>query len=95
MSADKLNGRPWRRLRLFVLERDRWLCQVPDDNGQLCGAPANTAGHLDPRSEGNPLLADPSRLRAECGRHNYAGGAAITNAKRRRVNDDDRRGWEW
>lgn len=80
----------WRKLRRYVLDRDGWACKVPG-----CDRAATTVGHLDARVDGGPLLADPDRLRAECGPHNYAGGAAITNAKRRTVADLRRRGWSW
>lgn len=73
----KGSTRAWRRLRLLVLERDRYRCQVDG-----CDQPANTAGHLDPLCEGNPRLAPLDRLRAECARHNYSHGARLGNARR-------------
>jgi 5-methylcytosine-specific restriction endonuclease McrA len=61
---------------------------------RLCGEFADTVGHLDPRATGGPLLAHPTRLRAECRRHNYGDGARLGNLLRRarRVGD---RGWSW
>lgn len=85
--------RAWRRLRAAVLERDRYRCQVPtgEVDGQLviCGRPARTVGHVDALALGGRLLADASRLRAECEPHNYGDGARLANARRRR------RSWSW
>ncbi len=80
----------WRKLRRWVLDRDGWRCQVDG-----CGRYADTVGHLDPLAEGHPKLAEPDRLRAECRTHNFAGGAAMTNARRRAERDDQLRGWSW
>lgn len=80
--------RAWRKLRAFVLVRDRYRCQVPVD-GSLCGRPANTVGHLDPLSKGGAKLAPAERLRAECASHNYGDGARLGNASRRQ------RTWRW
>jgi 5-methylcytosine-specific restriction endonuclease McrA len=38
-------GRPWRRTRLRILVRDRWVCH-------WCGAKANTVDHVVPRALG-------------------------------------------
>lgn len=73
----------WRKLRRIVLDRDQGRCQVPIGLGQLCGAPANTVGHVTPRSEGSPLLAPLDQLRAECGPCNYSHGARLGNSQRR------------
>lgn len=91
--------RDWRRLRLFVLDRDRWLCQVPvptlDDPDALCLAAANTVGHLEALAYGGVKLCPPELLRAECVRHNSADGQAIGAAKKRAAKAADRRGWSW
>jgi 5-methylcytosine-specific restriction endonuclease McrA len=76
----------WRQLRAAILDRDRWSCRVPvdvDDQGVdvLCGAFADTVAH-------------PSRLRAECRRHNYGDGARLGNLLRRTRRTGDR-GWSW
>lgn len=90
MSTSWTGGstRAWRRLRAAVLERDGHRCRVVVD-GTECGEFARTVGHLDPLSKGGPKLADPSRLRAECARHNFSDGARLGNASRRR------RAWSW
>lgn len=45
MSVHSAKGADWERLRIEVLDRDMWVCQY-------CGAPANTADHIVPRSKG-------------------------------------------
>lgn len=69
--------RAWRRLRLAVLERDGWVCQVPVDAagritpaGRPCGQPATTADHIVPRVLGG--LDTLANLRAACQPHNLA-----------------------
>lgn len=78
--------RAWRRLRDAVLERDAWRCQYPITPAQVCGAPANTAGHIIPRSQGGPDRLD--NLRAECPAHNYGDGARIHATRQPRT-------WSW
>lgn len=75
----------WRRLRLAVLERDGWRCQVPvdaagriDPAGQPCGLPAETADHIVPRKLGGLDVAD--NLRAACAPHNRRKGAQLDTA---------------
>jgi 5-methylcytosine-specific restriction enzyme A len=66
--------RAWRKLRAAVLERDAWRCQRPVPGG-VCGAPANTAGHITARIHGGTDTL--SNIRAECAAHNYADGALL------------------
>lgn len=72
----------WRRLRLAVLERDRWRCQVPvdaagriDPAGEPCGLPAETVDHILPRARGG--ADDLGNLRAACAPHNRRKGAQL------------------
>lgn len=65
----------WRRLRLAVLERDAWRCQVPvdasgriDPAGRPCLLPATTADHIVPRALGGTDVVE--NLRAACEPHN-------------------------
>jgi 5-methylcytosine-specific restriction endonuclease McrA len=54
------------------------------DSDQHCGAYASTAGHVIPRKlwpPGKPGVDSPANVRAECARHNYRGGAELTNGK--------------
>lgn len=54
-------GRPWRRTRLYVLERDGYVCQLRLPG---CLGRASTADHIVPLSMGGPSL--PENLRAAC-----------------------------
>ena len=92
--------RAWRRVRLAVLERDGWACQVEaPHNGMAPGhaltrhdptLPTHaTVGHQDKRDAGG--TDDPRRLRAECAAWNYADGATYGNSKRRTT----LRSWTW
>lgn len=99
------SSRAWRRIRLAVLERDGWRCQVPVAHRAPSGlvllpghdltsddprAPTHaTVGHLDKRDAGGS--DDPRRLRAECAAWNYSDGATYGNTKRR----TPRRIWSW
>jgi len=67
--------RAWRRTRLFVLDRDRWRCRVPDAAGTPCGRPL--AGPLYPTSPWTAHVDhihrrrdggtdDPANLRGAC-----------------------------
>jgi len=99
------SSRAWRRIRLAVLDRDGWACQVEQPHPDLRGgtlqpghaltshdptAPTHaTVGHLDKRDAGG--VDDPRRLRAECAAWNYSDGARYGNAKRR----TNQRSWTW
>ncbi len=54
----------WRRVRLAVLARDGWTCQ-------LCGDLADQVDHVLPLAAGGARL-DPANLRACCRRCNVA-----------------------
>jgi 5-methylcytosine-specific restriction enzyme A len=79
MSANALTHRDWRRLTALILARDQHTCQI---RGPRCTRIATTVDHITPRTEGGAMW-DPANLRAACKRCNSAGGAAITNARRR------------
>lgn len=79
-SLSRAGGsRRWRRIRRQVLDRDGWQCQVPtptaDDPDAVCGAFADTCGHVVARHHGG--TDDPANLRAECRPHNYGAGSAV------------------
>jgi 5-methylcytosine-specific restriction protein A len=74
----RLSSRSWRRLRLLVLDRDRWACQI---RGPACVGVATCVDHIVGRADGGDCW-DPANLRAACRPCNSAGGAARTNSRR-------------
>src|SRR5690349_3816011 len=62
----------WKRVRLLVLRRDGYVCQVEPG----CPVRANTADHIVPAHPGmtDAEFHDPANLRAACGPHNLARG---------------------
>jgi HNH endonuclease len=58
----------WRRIREAILIRDRNICRKVVD-GHLCGAYADTVGHIVRRENGG--TDDPANLHAECAACNY------------------------
>lgn len=88
MSASWAGGstRTWRKLRLFVLDRDGFGCQVPTSSGDLCGAFATHVDHIVPLSKGGAKY-DDRNCRAACASCNLRRGAAV---KRQPV-----RAWSW
>lgn len=90
--------RRWRRLRVLVLCRDGERCQVPDDDGRLCLAPATlggpTAGHVDHVIErrhadvhGLVQLDDGRRVHVDAP-SNLRAACASCNLRRRRDSAD-------
>ena len=73
-----LTSGTWRRVRLLVLERDRYRCQV---RGRHCHGWANQVDHIVSRADGGALF-DPANLRAACPACNGGRAAESTNAKR-------------
>ena len=92
----KGSTRSWRQLRAHVLDRDGWRCKVPVTVATtayvpeitLCGAFADTAGHITAKVHGG--TDTPANLRAECRKHNYADGGRLAHAVRSAV-----RKWTW
>ena len=68
----------WRRLRLAVLDRDLWLCQI---KGPGCARYATQVDHIVARADGGDVW-DTANLRAACRACNSRGGAVRTNARR-------------
>lgn len=59
-ATRRIGGRPWRRLRAYVIARDNGICG-------LCGMPgADTGGHIIALEDGGAEL-DPDNVRAEHG----------------------------
>ena len=95
----KGSTRSWRQLREFILERDGHRCMVPITDQptpcalaigvrQVCGRPADTAGHITAKVHGGQ--DHPMNLRAECRAHNYSEGGRLAHAMRATV-----RRWSW
>ena len=76
-SAWPYNSPAWRRVRLAVLNRDGWVCQI---RGPRCEVQANQADHVIPWRVGGAIF-DPDNLRAACGPCNA--GRAYHETKRR------------
>lgn len=85
--------RAWRRVRLLVLERDGWRCQLPADDGAgLCLAWASHVDHITARAHGG--TDEPANLRAACARHNLARGTG-DRAPATPPPQPFRGAWEW
>jgi 5-methylcytosine-specific restriction enzyme A len=75
-------GRQWRTLRLRILHRDGYQCQI---NGPGCTHTADQVDHIVRLSEGGAKY-DPRNLRAACTHCNASDGATHGNTRRvRRV----------
>ncbi len=61
-------GGPWRRVRLQILERDGWLCQI---RSKGCTTKATQVDHIVPWRLGGAWY-DPSNLRGACANCNKA-----------------------
>jgi 5-methylcytosine-specific restriction endonuclease McrA len=71
----------WKRLRLAVLNRDNYLCQI---QGANCRGTANSVNHRIPVSQGGAFF-DPENLEASCTACNSSGGAYLTRDNRRAI----------
>jgi 5-methylcytosine-specific restriction endonuclease McrA len=75
-------ARAWRRLRVAVLERDRYQCQRPiPPDGRPCGMPATDAGHIIAETLGGQAVL--ANLRAECVPCNRRDGARLAQLQRK------------
>ena len=80
MAYDPRLGRQaWKQTRRYVLERDLWVCQV---RGPKCAGGATCVDHIVARIDGGDVW-DPTNCRAACRPCNAAGGAKLTNQRRR------------
>ena len=70
----------WKRLRLFVLDRDRWVCQVREHG---CKHDATAVDHIDATIEGGAFW-DPANLRATCKHCNSIRGGKLVRARQAR-----------
>ena len=69
----------WRRVRLLVLDRDGWLCQLRLDN--RCAGRADTVDHLDSVTLTTTDPYDASRLVAACRHCNSVKGQSSTSRR--------------
>ena len=65
-SAWPYNTVAWREVRLVILERDGWLCQL---RGPRCTLDAAEVDHIVPWRAGGAVF-DEGNLRASCGNCN-------------------------
>ena len=72
-------GRQWRTLRLRILARDGYRCQI---NAKGCTTVADQVDHIVRLSEGGAKF-DPRNLRAACTHCNASDGARHGNMKRK------------
>ena len=85
--SDRRYGSPrWKKLRLGILRRDNYQCQI---RGPNCRGTANTVNHRLAVSEGGAFF-DPENLEASCGACNFSGGAYLTNDRRRAIIEDNK-----
>jgi 5-methylcytosine-specific restriction endonuclease McrA len=66
-----VSTRAERVIRLLVMDRDHWTCQI-------CGAPATDAGHRVARHHGGAYTLD--NLEAQCVQHNRGEGRSIAGS---------------
>jgi len=58
----------WRRIRIAILRRDGYRCQMMHGDGRICGQPATDVDHIVRREHGGTDA--PGNLRAACTRCN-------------------------
>jgi 5-methylcytosine-specific restriction enzyme A len=75
----RLNTAGYKRLRLYVLARDHYACQI---RGPRCKGYADQVDHVIDRADGGDTF-DPANLRAACHPCNMAKSAGRTTDKRR------------
>jgi len=83
MARPAYRGVQWRRVRAYVLARDRWQCQIQVEG--ICAGVATEVDHLDPVAFHGPS-ADAARLRAACRPCNNHLGGKVAQLKARIAN---------
>ena len=86
MSDRRYGSLRWKKLRVAVLRRDGYQCQI---RGANCRGAANTVNHRLAVSEGGAFF-DPENLEASCAACNFSGGAYLTNDRRRAILEDNK-----
>jgi len=69
----------YRTLRLCVLDRDGWACQI---RSPICTQRATCVDHIVDRADGGPVI-DPANMRAACRQCNGWRAAERTNSRPR------------
>jgi 5-methylcytosine-specific restriction protein A len=83
-TSTPYNTRAWKRVRLAILARDGYRCQI---QGPRCKGTATEVDHiLELHAGGAPL--HPSNLRAACKSCNSSRGAAYGNRTRHPRSED-------
>jgi 5-methylcytosine-specific restriction enzyme A len=67
----------WKRLRILILDRDRWACQV---RGRGCTHGASSVDHIVASAEGGDFW-DPANLRASCRPCNSTRGSKLATSR--------------
>jgi 5-methylcytosine-specific restriction protein A len=75
MAKPQYSG-PWAHIRLYVLARDNYLCQIKLKG---CTTTATTADHIVPLADGG--THDPDNCRAACLHCNSSLGAQLANRR--------------
>jgi 5-methylcytosine-specific restriction endonuclease McrA len=77
----------WKKLRLAVLNRDNYECQI---RGPRCRGAATSVHHVIPSSEAPHLFFDAGNLQASCSTCNSSAGAYLTRDSRRAIIEQNR-----
>ena len=81
MTTQRDRSSQAKALRLWVLDRDRWLCQI---NGPRCTHVATCVDHVVPVADGG-AEHDARNMRASCVPCNARLSAQRTNARRKQT----------
>jgi 5-methylcytosine-specific restriction endonuclease McrA len=82
-SSRLTSTRAWRAVRLKVLNRDHYRCQI--QHPSVCLGHADTVDHIVPVSQAPQLALDPNNLRAACRPCNEHSGRTDAARNRRRT----------
>jgi 5-methylcytosine-specific restriction endonuclease McrA len=86
-SDPRYHTTAWARVRLAILDRDRWVCQVRDKG---CTHGATAVDHITPAVEGGDFY-DPANLRATCRRCNSTRGSRLAMSRAARYRNTEAR----
>lgn len=93
-DVGRLTGRPWRRLREQVLQRDKYLCQCQECKERFVPLEANEVDHIIPLARGGTDSMDNLRaINADC--HKRKTLIDSGKVKPSRLERRDRQGHHW